>query len=824
MSNDKPPSALSIPQSVTNLSNNSPRSLGTSILNGSHTGPNSANASSLSKLNTPPGNNGPPQQHALPNPNIPSPQQQHPQSYPSHGPQFSPYGNDNSGYMQSQSQPPYIGVDFHQHHLSQGQPPTPQTATSGSNMNFPPQPPVLQPNYNQPHHNGFPPFQFPAPNGVSSPAGQPGVSGPMVHPTQQLLPLPQNTQLTPSPSPLTAVSAGGPQTPASATAAGGFGNQTFDTTGQHAPPGMKPRVTATLWEDEGSLCFQVEAKGVCVARREDNHMINGTKLLNVAGMTRGRRDGILKSEKVRHVVKIGPMHLKGVWIPFDRALDFANKEKITELLYPLFVHNIGALLYHPANTHRTHAVVAAAERRKQDNLQNQMQQQRRGPSELISSPHPPPLHHHHGMQGGMQQPHHLAPHNLAQGPHQINSRPGIERSLSFPTPPSSASSVMGGVNPDGSFWNGGNMVQGGPGSQPLAIDTVMNSRSMPTTPATTPPGGAIQQLQSYPPPQYASGIPQNNPIAQQNMQRFGQPLPQPTQYMNQNREASNMGPPPTARGPPASLSRPSSRQNNAEEVHPKEEGGEEQNGLEQEYTHDANNYPGGHRSGNNYYPPLNADHAPHLSPEINGSPNHGGQAPSTPVRSYGTASGNVPRTIDGGSGATPRTAPTASQSQWVQNPHGYSTPPRAATNGGRQAPPQRNLYQLVSGDAAADQHNGSNGAGAPDSGYPGQGLGVSIPAQTPQQPYSGMNGSSTPSSNKRMRMEDEDENGSRPSSRGHDERPGGDSEGGLKRRKTIREGSTPVIGGAGSAFDRNADGRLNRTRSAVQPTRAAGRR
>ncbi|KAL8947479.1 MAG: hypothetical protein Q9222_006244 [Ikaeria aurantiellina] len=89
--------------------------------------------------------------------------------------------------------------------------------------------------------------------------------------------------------------------------------QMQDTTGQVAPPGMKPRVTATLWEDEGSMCFQVEAKGVCVARRDDNHMINGTKLLNVAGMTRGRRDGILKSEKTRHVVKIGPMHLKGVW-------------------------------------------------------------------------------------------------------------------------------------------------------------------------------------------------------------------------------------------------------------------------------------------------------------------------------------------------------------------------------------------------------------------------------------------------------------------------------------------------------------------------------
>lgn len=47
----------------------------------------------------------------------------------------------------------------------------------------------------------------------------------------------------------------------------------FDTTGQIAPPGMKPRVTATLWEDEGSLCFQVEARGICVARREGEFSI-----------------------------------------------------------------------------------------------------------------------------------------------------------------------------------------------------------------------------------------------------------------------------------------------------------------------------------------------------------------------------------------------------------------------------------------------------------------------------------------------------------------------------------------------------------------------
>ena len=61
-------------------------------------------------------------------------------------------------------------------------------------------------------------------------------------------------------------------------------------------------------------------------------MINGTKLLNVAGMTRGRRDGILKSEKLRHVVKIGPMHLKGVWYVFVETQDYFNVPLLTSFL------------------------------------------------------------------------------------------------------------------------------------------------------------------------------------------------------------------------------------------------------------------------------------------------------------------------------------------------------------------------------------------------------------------------------------------------------------------------------------------------------------
>ncbi|KAI0456678.1 transcription regulator HTH, apses-type DNA-binding domain-containing protein [Xylaria acuta] len=142
-------------------------------------------------------------------------------------------------------------------------------------------------------------------------------------------------------------------------------NHDFDRTGQIAPPGIKPRVTTSLWEDEGSLCFQVEARGIVVARRQDNSYINGTKLLNVAGMTRGRRDGILEAENIKHVVKIGSIHLKGVWIPFERALDFANREKITPLLYPLFVHDTDTLLYHPTDQNRGNQIMATAECRKQ---------------------------------------------------------------------------------------------------------------------------------------------------------------------------------------------------------------------------------------------------------------------------------------------------------------------------------------------------------------------------------------------------------------------------------------------------------------------------
>jgi protein SOK2 len=129
-------------------------------------------------------------------------------------------------------------------HMSTGQPQAPQTVTSGPMSHYPhSQPPLLQPGPQYSNAtNSY--SQYSYANGITSPPSA-SVSGNMGN-SQPVLPLPGvNGQ------------AGMPPAPYS-----------FDTTGQNPPPGMKPRVTATLWEDEGSLCFQVEARGICVARRE----------------------------------------------------------------------------------------------------------------------------------------------------------------------------------------------------------------------------------------------------------------------------------------------------------------------------------------------------------------------------------------------------------------------------------------------------------------------------------------------------------------------------------------------------------------------------
>ncbi|KAI1459618.1 hypothetical protein F4805DRAFT_419639 [Annulohypoxylon moriforme] len=233
-----------------------------------------------------------------------------------------------------------------------------------------------------------------------------------------------------------------------------------DTTGQVCPPGKEPRVTTILWEDEGALCFGVEVRGIEVVRREDNNMVNATKLLNVAGMTRARRDGILKSEKMRHVVKIGPMHFKGVWIPLERALDLANKENITEILYPLFIHNIGALLYHPTNQTETNQGTTAAAQFEPEINENVHSSLPRVPIEWSS--HRAVHHHHH---------HHI------------------------PTPPDSASSS---TKSDGNRQWKVRTIPGPRTRHSGANSNLSKRKERPATP-TTPPPGSQSSLSHYRP-------------------------------------------------------------------------------------------------------------------------------------------------------------------------------------------------------------------------------------------------------------------------------------------------------------------------------------
>ncbi|RDA91319.1 hypothetical protein CP533_1572 [Ophiocordyceps camponoti-saundersi (nom. inval.)] len=577
---------------------------------------------------------------------------------------------------------------YYPQHMSAGQAPPPHTVTSGAMTHYQQQqPPLLQSGHAPYPHYG----QYGYTNGLTSPTTATAVSNPMTAP-QNVLPLP-----------------------------GGQGNMQnqyagFDTTGQHPPPGMKPRVTATLWEDEGSLCFQVEARGICVARREDNHMINGTKLLNVAGMTRGRRDGILKSEKVRHVVKIGPMHLKGVWIPYDRALDFANKEKITEMLYPLFVQNIGALLYHPNNQSRTNPAMAATERRKQE--QNQLRNPPPQGLPSIQQTH----HHHHSMTG-------LAAPQPSLPSQSHVARPPLDRAHTFPTPPSTASGVIGSMAPsEGYGWQGQSMN----GSQ-----------------ATTPPGTSMANMQSYSSaaPGYDNTRQMYNASASQQSPYQASANGTQDRMYTQNYTKSDMAPPssrPTAggtQGEQHDVKPPNGIMASETTQHPTGDD-EADHEHDAEYTHDSGAYDASRTSYNYTAPGVGAlANDGNMSSEMTGSPNHP------------PASGR----------ATPRT--TAPHQPYYQHT-GYTTPPRV--------PSSSSLYNVAGSDRS--QHGG---ASSTDVYAPASDIGGSIASSYASQ-SSIMNGST--GSLKRGR-DDDDDNMSRSTADGSTGMAGLE----LKRRKTMME-------------------------------------
>ena len=189
--------------------------------------------------------------------------------------------------------------------------------------------------------------------------------------------------------------------------------------------------------------------------------------------------------------------------------------------------------------------------------------------------------------------------------------------------------------------------------------------------------------------------------------------------------------------------------------------GESDHGHESDYIHSHSGPYNGNRASYSYSsaPAVGSTHGEHahLSPEMTSSPH-----------------------ANGSGRATPRNSTAA---KWAP---GYHTPPRG--------PPSSNLYSVMSDTRNSAPNGASNGDGSYLSGM---------------NYSSTMNGSKT--SGKRGRDDDEDQD-----AHGHGDGrdPSGDAGfEGLKRRKTIREGSVggPVGGGAYEPAS------LQRTKSAALP-------
>ena len=322
---------------------------------------------------------------------------------------------------------------------------------------------------------------------------------------------------------------------------------------------------------------------------------------------------------------------------------------------------------------------------------------------------PPALTHHHSMTNpigaSMPQP----PHSIA--PHPASGRPGLDRAHTFPTPPTSASSLMGMGNSGSSYEYGGAQATAMHSGQPLTLDTGMIARGVPTSAASTPP--AHSQAVQY----------QTSQAYDNSRQMYSAPTTYggyAAQQQNMNRYATVQSSPgvKSEMGPPARAG--AEHEQHESKAHGGYGGHQDAEGEhEGDYTHTSASYDA-RRPSYNYKPnpapgPMHSDPS-HVSPEMTHSPHQNG-------------SGR----------ATPRTA----------NPYaGYTTAPqRGATL------PSSHLSYGMSADTRPGAPNGPESYPAP-SAYPPQ--------------YPSMNGAPPPS-NKRMReVDDEGDPYNRPMSAGGD--------------------------------------------------------
>jgi protein SOK2 len=270
---------------------------------------------------------------------------------------------------------------------------------------------------------------------------------------------------------------------------------------------------------------------------------------------------------------------------------------------------------------------------------------------------------------------------------------------------------MGGMSgPDG-YWNTQQTMPNGQGHQ-ISIDTGLqnNGRSLPNTPATTPPGNSIQSMQSYPP--VTQGYDNSRQMYQTSApppsSYSPHPGPQERPMYAQSAYVKNEMAPPSSRGGATNGEQADAKSTNGV-LQPRQ--GEAVNGTEEEadhehdgeYTHDSGAYDSNRGPYNYSAQPvssLQSDHS-HLQSDLSGSPHQAGSGRATPrtaaapqpyypSQDYGSSSSRVGQTSSNlysgmsnersSSNGTPANDAYGNQGDMGSSmPNGYSSQP--AMNG-----------------------------------------------------------------------------------------------------------------------------------------------
>lgn len=324
-------------------------------------------------------------------------------------------------------------------------------------------------------------------------------------------------------------------------------------------------------------------------------------------------------------------------------------------------------------------------------------------------------------------------------PLSLAGRPTLDRAHTFPTPPSSATGVMPPMSSQGAGSQDWNANYQGSSANGITLNTGMQgARSVPATPATTPPGN-LHGSMAYSTPQYNSQVPAYS----------NAPSQQPPQYSGGHSQVNAY--------------RPQDSPYTKHQMAPPSRGAEQTDSKPPETMMSQTNHQLGHGAGDDQQ--LKTEHESDYTHSSAQYTNRGPyDYPTNP------ATGNVPSEMNSGQLAgsphqpasgnqTPRT--TGPTPQWNNSYTGIGQRMSGPPTGGAYRPMQNSG---ASGFAPGGGNTGAYSTG--DVPYSNQGLSNGIPA-----------------ANNGKRARDEDEHAySRP-----DSAQGEDVE--SKRRKTFSNGS-----------------------------------